>query len=115
MAPHQITTVPLSGGAGGDVCRFGSLSIAHRSDALRRLCREMVALGLFGPAEVRSENGKLLLTIPAIERAAKWVRSETDARGLQLTRHQPNPFVEAWRATAGRPPAATAEALPATA
>lgn len=66
----------------------GDATATHATDALRRLCRKMVAAGLSGPAEVRSEGGKLLMTVLAVEEAAKWVLTEDD-RGIHLRRYRP--------------------------
>jgi len=106
VAPHQITTRALS--EGSDLCRFQDLSITHRSDALRRLCRAMVARGLSGPAEVRGEDGKLRMTIRAIERSARWTLSEGE-RGFSLTRYVPHPYAAASAASVERVSASAAQ------
>jgi hypothetical protein len=80
-SPHQITTHMQ---CGIEFVTCGVFSASHRTDALRRLCRAMVATGLVGPAEVRSQDGSLRLLVHAIESAARFTLSETDARGLHL-------------------------------
>ena len=65
------------------------IAAAHHTDALPRLCRKLVALGAFGPAEVRGEDGRLRLTVRAIEGLAKVILSENDRDGLRWRRHVP--------------------------
>ncbi|MCK8784257.1 hypothetical protein M0638_07685 [Roseomonas sp. NAR14] len=119
MVLLQITTSAIKHGAGGDVCRFAHgdriLSVTHRSDALRRLLREMVALGYSGAAEVRGEDGTLRLVIRSIERATRFILKEDERRGFSLSRHQPHPNAVARAATAERLPAPAAGAVPASA
>lgn len=93
--PHQITCVLHRNGS--ETMSGSGLSVTHSTDALRRLCRKMVSAGLSGPAEVRGQDGKLRLTIRAIEGAARWTLSENDGRGLQLRPYAPRPAPPAER------------------
>jgi hypothetical protein len=86
-APHQITLRILNHSREEASC--GGLSAVHRSDALRRLLRLMVAEGMSGPAEVRGGDGKLRMTVRSIEGAARFTLSEEDRDGFRLRRCPP--------------------------
>lgn len=87
MAPHQITMRSCKGRV---TFSCGHLSAVHHTNALRRLCRSMVAAGLAGRAEVRDYDGALRLIIMSVEKAARWSLLETD-NGFGLRRFEPFP------------------------
>lgn len=88
---HQITLVLHHNGS--ETMSSSGLSATHSADALRRLCRKMVAAGLIGPAEVRGLDGRLRLTIRSTEGAARYSLQETDNGGFRLLLHRPHPQV----------------------
>jgi hypothetical protein len=86
---HHITTRTTSGGIETCTHRDTGLSATHLTDALSILCRKLAALGATGPAEVRGEDGRLRLTVRALERLAKLTLVEHERRGLRWRRYVP--------------------------
>lgn len=85
MSAHQITVQPA-----GPAWSYAHQEHAHvhPTDGLSRLCRELVALGMSGPAEVRRGCGTLVLTVSHIERLAKKSLREDD-KGIRYVKFVP--------------------------
>lgn len=99
--PHQITLkiIPPSQRApkGVEVYTHAGTGLAadHPADALARLCRRLASLGATGPAEVRGEDGRLRVTVRAIESLAVLSLTENDRDGIRWRRHAPLPMAAA--------------------
>jgi hypothetical protein len=67
------------------------ITVTHRTDALARICRKMVAFGMRGLAEVYGEDGRLRFTVPAVECTATRTLREGDRSSIRWYPHRAMP------------------------
>ena len=69
-----------------------TIAVTAYPNALNKLCRKLVELGLSGPAEVRGMDGRLRFTINSVEKLARVDLRERDG-SLVVENHRPFPGI----------------------